>query len=85
MSMISPHRVGQLVLLRALSSAISAQEWRFYGGDAGGARSSPLRQINRQRRRKLEKGMGRITSEKPTAWAMGLIGIVLRHLNPRRW
>jgi quinoprotein glucose dehydrogenase len=26
----------------------SAQEWRFYGGDAGGARFSPLRQINRQ-------------------------------------
>ena len=32
----------------ALSSAASAQEWRFYGGDAGGARFSPLQQINRQ-------------------------------------
>jgi quinoprotein glucose dehydrogenase len=32
----------------ALSPAISAQEWQFYGGDAGGTRSSPLKQINRQ-------------------------------------
>ncbi|PYU85722.1 MAG: quinoprotein glucose dehydrogenase, partial [Acidobacteria bacterium] len=31
----------------ALSSAASAQEWQFYGGDAGGTRFSPLRQINR--------------------------------------
>jgi glucose dehydrogenase len=26
----------------------SAQEWRFYGGDTGGARFSSLQQINRQ-------------------------------------
>jgi quinoprotein glucose dehydrogenase len=38
----------RLVFLLALSSGASAQEWRFYGGDAGGARFSPLRQINRQ-------------------------------------
>ena len=46
--MINPTRVSRLVFLLALSSAVSAQEWRFYGGDAGGTRSSLLRQINRQ-------------------------------------
>src|SRR5712671_5256886 len=46
--MINPTRVSRLVFLLALSSAVSAQEWRFYGGDAGGTRFSPLRQINRQ-------------------------------------
>ncbi len=31
-----------------LSPNVSGQEWRFYGGDSGGTRSSPLKQINRQ-------------------------------------
>jgi membrane-bound PQQ-dependent dehydrogenase (glucose/quinate/shikimate family) len=35
-------------LLFLAPSAVSAQEWRFYGGDAGGARFSSLQQINRQ-------------------------------------
>ena len=48
MWMINSTRVSRLVFLLALSSEVSAQEWRFYGGDAGGTRSSPLRQINRQ-------------------------------------
>jgi quinate dehydrogenase (quinone) len=36
-----------LFFLFALVSAASAQEWRFYGGDAGGTRFSTLQQINR--------------------------------------
>jgi len=48
MWMIDEMKVSRLVFLLALSSTVSAQEWRFYGGDAGGTRSSPLRQINRQ-------------------------------------
>src|SRR5215472_10406488 len=35
-----------LACLLFLSSAVSAQEWRFYGGDAGGTRFSALQQIN---------------------------------------
>jgi len=34
---------------------MSAQEWRFYGGDAGGTRSSPLKQINRQNVKNLKR------------------------------
>src|SRR5579859_692263 len=36
---------GFLVFL--VASTASGQEWRFYGGDAGGTRFSPLRQISR--------------------------------------
>ena len=49
-----PSAVILLVLILGLSSAVSAQEWRFYGGDAGGTRSSPLKQINRQNVGKLK-------------------------------
>jgi quinoprotein glucose dehydrogenase len=45
---INSIQVSRLVFLLVLSSVVSAQEWRFYGGDAGGTRFSPLRQINRQ-------------------------------------
>src|ERR1700693_5345907 len=48
MWMMSSTTVTRLFFMLALSSAASAQEWRFYGGDAGGRRSSPLKQINRQ-------------------------------------
>ena len=34
---------------------VSAQEWRFYGGDPGGTRSSPLKQINRQNVKNLKR------------------------------
>src|SRR5258708_36000701 len=40
--------VSRILFMLALSPTVSAQEWRFYGGDAGGTRSSPLKQINRQ-------------------------------------
>jgi len=40
--------VSQIVFLLALSPTAARQEWRFYGGGAGGTRSSPLKQINRQ-------------------------------------
>jgi quinoprotein glucose dehydrogenase len=34
-------------LLFLIAAVVSAQEWRFYGGDAGGTRFSTLQQINR--------------------------------------
>jgi len=38
-----------------LSSGVSAQEWRFYGGDAGGTRFSTLKQINRTNVGRLQR------------------------------
>jgi glucose dehydrogenase len=35
-------------LLLLVSCCGWAQEWRFYGGNPGGTRFSPLQQINRQ-------------------------------------
>jgi quinoprotein glucose dehydrogenase len=40
--------VSQVLFLLAISPTVFAQEWRFYGGDPGGTRSSALKQINRQ-------------------------------------
>src|SRR5437667_2161722 len=45
---LSPTAVSRILFILALSPAVSAQEWQSYGGDAGGTRSSPLKQINRQ-------------------------------------
>ena len=45
----------RLFLLFLLASAVSAQEWRFYGGDAGGTRFSTLQQINRTNVGKLKR------------------------------
>ena len=39
---------GRLIFLLLLASRTFAQEWRFYGGDAGGTRFSVLQQINRK-------------------------------------
>src|SRR3989441_2136977 len=47
--------VSQIVFLLTLSPTVSAQEWRFYGGDPGGTRSSPLKQINRQNVKNLKR------------------------------
>jgi quinoprotein glucose dehydrogenase len=47
--------VSQIVFLLALSPTAAGQEWRFYGGDVGGTRSSPLKQINRQNVRNLKR------------------------------
>lgn len=47
--------VSQIVFLLALSAIASAQEWRVYGGDAGGTRSSPLKQINRENVKNLKR------------------------------
>jgi quinate dehydrogenase (quinone) len=44
-----------LGLLLLLGSAVSAQEWRLYGGDAGGTRFSTLQQINRTNVSKLKR------------------------------
>ncbi len=46
--MLSSTAVSQILFLLAFSPTACAQEWRFYGGDPGGTRSSPLKQINRQ-------------------------------------
>src|SRR3989442_13043694 len=48
MRMMRASTVTPLFFILALSSAAFAQEWQFYGGDPGGTRSSPLKQINRQ-------------------------------------
>src|SRR6266576_3244403 len=45
---LSPTAVSRILFILALPPAVSAQEWQSYGGDAGGTRSSPLKQINRQ-------------------------------------
>ena len=42
------------VLVIALATALPAQEWPYYGGDAGGSRYSPLKQINRSNVKSLE-------------------------------
>src|SRR5882762_4390770 len=55
MWMISPNSVGRNLLMMALSPSVSAQEWRFYGGDAGGTRFSGLQQINRSNVDKLKR------------------------------
>src|SRR5437588_6013092 len=47
--------ISQILLLLPLALTMSAQEWRFYGGDAGGTRSSPLKQINRQNVKNLKR------------------------------
>ena len=47
--------VSQILFLLALSPTVSAQEWRFYGGDPGGTRSSPLKQINRRNVKNLKR------------------------------
>src|SRR5881296_2010522 len=47
--------ISRILLLLPLALTMSAQEWRFYGGDAGGTRSSPLKQINRQNVKNLKR------------------------------
>src|SRR5437588_12636962 len=47
--------ISRIPLLLPLALTMSAQEWRFYGGDAGGTRSSPLKQINRQNVKNLKR------------------------------
>ena len=48
-----------------LCSAVWAQEWRYYGGDQGGSRYSPLDQINRANAGKLKVAWEWKTGEKP--------------------
>src|SRR5207302_2925454 len=47
--------ISRILLLLPLALTMSAQEWRFYGGDAGGTRHSPLKQINRQNVKNLKR------------------------------
>src|SRR5437762_1240933 len=53
--MMSSVAVRQILLLLVLVPNVSAQEWRFYGGDPDGTRSSPLKQINRQNVKNLKR------------------------------
>ena len=46
-----------------LSGVAAAQEWRFYGGDAGGTRFSPLKQINRENVNSLQRAWTYHTGE----------------------
>src|SRR5437667_5760677 len=55
MWMLKSTAVSQTVFLLALSPVVCAQEWQFYGGDTGGTRSSPLKQINRQNIKSLKR------------------------------
>ena len=44
-----PFRTSVLLLLLSIfPSECKAQEWPFYGGDAGGSKYSALKQINKQ-------------------------------------
>ena len=47
--------LSQILFLLVLSPTVSGQEWPFYGGDAGGTRSSPLKQINRKNVKNLKR------------------------------
>src|SRR5262249_27985839 len=54
-SVMSMNKAFIIVLLCLLATEISlAQEWPFYGGDAGGVRYSPLAQINRSNVQRLQ-------------------------------
>jgi len=44
-----------LAVMPFLSGMLAAQEWRYYGGDAGGTRFSPLKQINRENVNQLKR------------------------------
>src|SRR5437870_12451610 len=55
MRMMRPTAVRIILFLLSLSPNVSAQEWRFYGGDPGGTRSSPVKQINRQNVKNLKR------------------------------
>ena len=46
-----------------LSLATAAQEWRYYGGDAGGTRFSPLEQISRENVNRLKRAWTYHTGE----------------------
>jgi quinate dehydrogenase (quinone) len=53
----------QALLLLQLAGAASGQEWRYYGGDAGGRRYSPLTQINRENVSRLKRAWTYHTGE----------------------
>jgi quinoprotein glucose dehydrogenase len=55
MWMMRPTGVSLILFLLSLTPLVSAQEWRFYGGDPGGTRSSPLKQINRENVKNLNR------------------------------
>ena len=44
---------GLAIAVLACAAALSAQEWRYWGGDAGGTRYSALKKINRENVTKL--------------------------------
>src|ERR1700737_1458623 len=48
-----------------LAGALGAQEWRYYGGDQGGSKYSPLDQINRENAARLRPAWEWKSGEKP--------------------
>lgn len=46
-------RVLRILVLCAAAAAAGGSDWPYYGGDAGGMKYSPLRQINRENVRRL--------------------------------
>jgi membrane-bound PQQ-dependent dehydrogenase (glucose/quinate/shikimate family) len=52
-----------VVAFALLSGTAAAQEWRSYGGDAGGTRFSPLKQINRENVSRLTRAWTYHTGE----------------------
>lgn len=58
-----PLAAGCLFFLLSMSPAMFAQEWPFYGGDAGGTRFSKLQQINRKNVGRLKRAWTYHTGE----------------------
>jgi glucose dehydrogenase len=59
-------------------SQAPAEEWRFYGGDAGGTRFSPLRQINRKNIGQLKRAWTYHTGEIDDAVSKGENGFAFQ-------
>src|SRR5215813_5011797 len=55
--------VLQTLMLLVLVGPTSGQEWRYYGGDAGGSRHSSLTQINKENVSKLKRAWAYHTGE----------------------
>ncbi len=64
--------------LALAQSQAPAEEWRFYGGDAGGTRFSPLRQINRKNIGQLKRAWTYHTGEIDGAVSKGENGFAFQ-------
>ena len=71
--------ISLLNLLPCLAQT-RATEWRFYGGDAGGTRYSPLKQIDRRNVGRLQRAWVYHTGE----LELGLKTATFQRPSPRR-